>query len=493
MKYRLLPALGLAVMTLGVLGFAAFFAFDQPPVNSQRYLVGAYYYLWYPQNFKQGYLREKLVPPQEPVLGRYDSGDPKVAERHISWCSQYGIDFLALDIWPRRKDIWENIDKGFLKAKNINDIKFCIFLETQDLPLRRCDGGSIFYDKKEFNGLVKNLGMAAGKYFNHPSYLKIRGRPVIMLYLTRLWGGYFREAMQAVREDMAKRGWNPFIIGDEIFYKVASTDNSPLMGSEGPDSKSCPKHGIAPQPERIRLFDAITPYNLYEGGDKAQKGYISASRHVPHVSTVYRRYQKVAGPVMIVPHVFPGYNDRGTRVNAMHYVIPRQAEPGGPEGGYFRQAFDKLALAHKDDRLNMIMITSFNEWNEDTNIEPVKPAPPTKKDSSKSGELYTGGFAFEGYGTKHLEVIRDKAVGISGRVLDSSGNPMAGVLVWAKKWGWLCASAFSDSRGYFTLSRLHISPGEYRVVLPGRGISRQAVVKPGYCTTGINFTINVPR
>ena len=50
---------------------------DNKTVKGDRYLVGAYYYIWYPSNFKQGYLRGKLKPPQVPVLGHYHSEDVK--------------------------------------------------------------------------------------------------------------------------------------------------------------------------------------------------------------------------------------------------------------------------------------------------------------------------------------------------------------------------------------------------------------------------------
>ena len=73
-----------------------------PIVQDDQILVGAHYHVWYARNFSQGTLRDRLDPPQQPVLGRYDSTDPTTAEQHIAWCSQYGIDFLTLDWWPNR-------------------------------------------------------------------------------------------------------------------------------------------------------------------------------------------------------------------------------------------------------------------------------------------------------------------------------------------------------------------------------------------------------
>ena len=36
------------------------------------------------------------------------------------------------------------------------------------------------------------------------------------------------------------------------------------------------------------------------------------------------------------------------------------------------------------------------------------PAPATASDGSASGDVYTQGFRYEGYGTRYLEVLREK-------------------------------------------------------------------------------------
>ena len=100
--------------------------------STPGYLTGAYYNIWYPDAFRNKYLRKKLSPPQQPVLGEYNSEDVTVAERHIAWASRYGVDFFCIDFWPGWSYIEDRIDV-FLGAKNIEDIQFCIFYETQAL------------------------------------------------------------------------------------------------------------------------------------------------------------------------------------------------------------------------------------------------------------------------------------------------------------------------------------------------------------------------
>ena len=58
-------------------------------------------------------------------------------------------------------------------------------------------------------------------------------------------------------------------------------------------------------------------------------------------------------------------------------------------------------------RLRTILITSWNEWNEDTAIEPVATSPPTADDVS-GRRLFTQGYAYEGFGTTYVDIVSDR-------------------------------------------------------------------------------------
>ncbi|KMY68290.1 hypothetical protein AAU61_00860 [Desulfocarbo indianensis] len=471
----------LKLMFLAGLGLALCLAAcqSQPPVvQNDRYLVGAYYYLWYPQNFSQGWLRAKLDPPQEPVLGLYSSDDPQVAEQHIAWCSRYGVDFLALGWWPSRPRQNRAMYQGFLKAKNLGDIKFCVFYETQDLGFDPVLGITLM-TREKMDRLVADVRQVAQTFFNHPSYLKVAGRPVMIFYLTRSVYVNYQEAFTRLRQALRDDGFDPFIIGDEIFWKVIEAKGS--WAESEPKIK--PTDSTQPQVDRARLFDAVTAYNMYEGGKGHHAGYASQSGHMAEVAAKYRLYRDaLQGQAAFVPNILPGYNDRGVRLGVNHYAIPRQWAPGAPQGSFFRESFQRLAFPLVDPTLNMIMITTFNEWNEDTSIEPLRPAPPTNRDQSASQRDYTQGFAYAGYGLAYLETLRDQVIAAAGRVVRPDGAPAAGALVKAWREGREVGRDLSDSAGYYTLSRLRMPPGDYEVGLAAGGPRLKARVEPQRAT-----------
>lgn len=449
--------------------------------HPKRYLVGAYYYLWFPDNFqKKGYLRGFLNPPQTPVLGMYNSSDPAVVERHIAWCSRYGIDFLVIDWWPTRPQQNKVLEEGFLRAANIGDIRWCIFYETQALGVDRATG-TIIWTEEKIDRFISDLLELSSTYFNHPGYLKIAGRPVIFLYLTRNFRGKTRAAIERARAALRDKGFDPFIIGDEVFWRVAAD-------GEGEDPSS--GWTETPQRGRIELFDGITTYNIYETRKHEHGGYAAGSRYLPEVEELYRRYREVCGEeVVFIPNVIPGYNDRPLRRSREHYVIPRQWDHGDPSGSLFPVLFYRLGLAYADPEVPMIMITSWNEWNEDTAIEPLIPSPPTTRDISESGIRFTEGYSYSGFGETYLRVIRDKVVAVAGRVMDGEGNPVPGITVEGRSAGKLVAIDKTDATGYYRLSRLEMGEGEYRVGVKGGDLQRMVTVKKDRATIDIDFRL----
>jgi glycoprotein endo-alpha-1,2-mannosidase len=280
---------------------------------------------------------------------------------------------------------------------------------------------------------------------------------VVIIYLSRTFSGDYPGAVSSLRSSLKEMGYDPYLVGDEIFWYVIRS--APLPPSTHPNMS------------RIKLFDAITAYNMYDWAKPKQMGYGGTSTFLSEVQALYREYQSAIGQeVKFVPAILPGYNDRGVRLSENHPVIPRRFQEGEGEGSFFTQALKRTVVPFINPDIPMALITSFNEWNEGTQIEPTVESALTRVDQSPSKTDYTQGYAYQGYGQKYLSILQDTFVAIGGRVVeDRGGSPLAKVSVKAFKGKDLMAVTLTDSQGFLNLSRVNLPPGLYEVKANSEG------------------------
>jgi len=299
-------------------------------------LIGAYYYAWYSQNW----LRLTVRKDAPPLLGEYDNTlYGKVIEEHMRMAKKAGIDFLSVSWQP------DGHYGHILEGANRMGMKMTYFYET----LSRANGkASIPLDAKPL--IVEDMKKIADE-MEEDCWLKVDGRPVLMLYVTRCFRDNEAEFLSEIRSALP----NAFIVGDEIWWE------------EIPDS-------------RIEMLDAITFYNMYRKDlscfdeydpERVAFGYLENCKPIllRHAEQCRRLGRPLWGCAM------PGYDDRGVRPDKGHPAIPRLG------GDFFRRSLqDALEISGGSP----LMITSYGEWYEDTQIEPA-----------------------ESYGSLYLDILRD--------------------------------------------------------------------------------------
>jgi hypothetical protein len=381
-----------------------------------RPLVGAYYYLWNPENLiAGGSLRSQLVPPQRPPFGLIDSNKTQTATRDIANAHKAGINFFAIDWWPydpafsgRNYLTADAAMKEFLAAPDLREMKFAMFYETWNLGFDAGREQTPVSEQEELHFDSDMLALAQ-HYFSNPSYLHIEGRPVVYLYLTRTLTGDVAGMMRGARTYLEQHGYaNPFFIGDEVYWRVTpqlQAPNEPVFTGQ-------------PQLGRIEQFDAVTSYTLYYGDPQQANGPASDSTGYPgttHIAadqrfllTLYR--QATDNKVPVLPIVQPGFNDRGFRLTTNHPAQPRQWLAGDGPSSTLDQMLRCVAIPEVDPALPIVMVTSWDDWNEDTGIEPI-PGTPTTKDDGPSGTVYTQGYQYGGEGNSEVHTLaRDVGV-----------------------------------------------------------------------------------
>jgi glycoprotein endo-alpha-1,2-mannosidase len=356
-------------------------------VEAEKDLVGVYYYPWHGNNNFHGkkYLREYLVPAQLPVLGEYNDREARVIEQHFEWSKYAGINLWVSSWWGpnRTEDI--TLRNHILPNPKINNLKIALFYESTS----RLTNRSISDDNwNTTENVAADIQHMAAHYWNHPNYFKIDERPVLFIYLTRAMHsrGILAETVRIMREQAELLGHDIYIVGDHAFNRPTNSG----------------------QVEAMALLDAVTNYDVY-GSSNGRNVLYATQAGVDKYHQEMADWKALAEErgARFIPAVSPGYNDAGVRPENKHQPLSRKLSPDDEFGSLFK-AHLKGAIKLTDPGIrNLFMINSWNEWHEDTQIEPVVVAPPTNKDVTGTEEIYTWGLEYEGYGMKYLDILKE--------------------------------------------------------------------------------------
>ena len=349
-------------------------------IQAQDRHVSVFYYPWYgpDRHWNEGYLRYELSTFQPPLLDHYSVRDPETIAQHINWSEDYGIDNWVCSWWGPGSWEDETMKDHFEEQLDTTDVSYCLFYESAGL-LNLSNG--IDFDAAKTETFRSHFKYMAENFFYDDSYYKIDDRPVVYIYLTRTFKGDYSNAIRLVRQDMLALGWDIFLVGDEVYW-----------GN--------------PDVTRIATLDAITAYNMH--GPSKYAGYPSQTNFLHDVGVKYAQYKQTAESkgVIFIPNIMPGFNDRGVRLATNHYIIPTQVHSDSSHTSTFSQSID-MAIPYIDNSLNAITITSFNEWHEETQIEPTIVTEAVNDDTDGS-TTYTDGYYYQGYGTDYLDLIWEK-------------------------------------------------------------------------------------
>ncbi len=285
--------------------------------------VLAFYYTWYgTPEFDHGRAHWGEVDADNhdiaesrhyPAIGAYDSHDPAIIARHIDQAMRAGIDGFIATWWGRGS----YTDQAFAKLLDLagpKDFEATVYWET--VPGQ---------GREQIRNAVGDLVYLLRTYGRRPGFLKVEGAPVIFVY-GRVMGqvpqGAWPEIITRTRERV---GFDFRLIADG--YRT----------------------------DWARMFDGVHTYNVC--GWVAHKTIDEIHEEARRRFTADVATARGQGAISCLT-VIPGYDDTKIRTPGLN------AERH--EGETYRALWEEAIAAAPD----WVLITSWNEWHEGSEIEP---------------------------------------------------------------------------------------------------------------------------
>jgi hypothetical protein len=299
----------------------------------------------------------------KPLWGYESDADPIAMAKKIDAAVSHGVNAFIFDwYWYDNAPFLEDsLNKGFLQAENCSTMNFYLMWANHNAStlwdIRRSDDlGQVIWpgavDRATFDTVVDRV---IDKYMKHPSYLKIDGCPVFMIYelgtLIDGLGGInaTRDALDSFRKKVKAAGFPNLHVQTVLWSMLASPTGVP--GDETPTAV-----------ETVKLvgIDSLTSYQWVHT-QAPPDTYESWGRNaVARWQTWSAEY-----PVPYYPHVSIGWNTN-PRFMAKLPVISERSPKMFAE--FLQQAKDFVDSNHLNPRL--ITVNSWNEWSEGSCLEP---------------------------------------------------------------------------------------------------------------------------
>lgn len=308
--------------------------------------------------------------PRRPLWGYVNEADPYVMQMQIDAAADHGVNVFIFDwYWYDGMPFLEAcLNEGYLKAKNNHRVKFYLMWANHDVNLvwdkRNSDDSATRKNKAviwrggvDFDEFKKIARRTIDTYFKHPSYYRIKGKPVYMIYdvptFIRDIGGVetAKNALAWFRDEVVKAGFD----GLELQVAMRKENRGMATGVDS-DGKGTQKQTI----DELGI-DSLTHYQFVHFTNM-DRDYAAVMRDVTAewkaIDSSYRQ--------PYYPHVSVGW-DNSPRMKKRVGPVVKKNTPA---------AFEKALRAAKDyldahpGRAPLVTINSWNEWTETSYLQP---------------------------------------------------------------------------------------------------------------------------
>jgi hypothetical protein len=357
--------------------------------NKNRHQVAAYYFPNFhadPRNearYGEGWTEWELLraskprypghpQPKIPAWGYEDEADPKVFAKKIEAAANHGLGAFIFDwYWYEgRPFLQRGLEEGYMGAPNNRRVPFCLMWANHDwlelFPRKYGQGTPQIFqgalDRKEFERVANYI---VEKYFTHPAYWTVDGRPYFSIYEM----GTFMRGFGTVKETRAALDYFHEITRKAGFPDlhlnmiVAQTPNLPSE-TEVPD--------VAERLNDLGV-DSLTTYAWCHHSRGAIWPETPYTKWFEDNKAAWAHFSKFRQPYF--PSVSMGWDssprtEQGKPWQDFGYPYSALLKDNTPAAFAEALAAAKVFLTEHPESKNIVTINAWNEWTEGSYLEP---------------------------------------------------------------------------------------------------------------------------
>lgn len=301
---------------------------------------------------------------RKPLWGYINEADPAVMSMEIDQATKHGVNIFIFDwYWFDGRPFMETtLNNGFLKADNVGKMKFYLMWANHDVVnvwdtrLARVKEDNVIWtgkvDREEFEKICKRN---IEKYFKHPQYYKIDGKPVFMIYdIPQLIAGLggveeTADAINWFKEETKRAGFPGLELQITMWSINLNYSGVDASKTDNPSNDFVKKLGFTSGThyQFAHFTNVNEDYNVIMEAVEKEWEHIDATYDFPYY-----------------PHISIGW-DNSPRTGKS--AVVRNNTP---------ENFEKALRKAKDyadkhpDQAPLITINSWNEWTETSYLQP---------------------------------------------------------------------------------------------------------------------------
>lgn len=276
--------------------------------------------------------RRQIASVYYPKIGAYDSTDPDVLEYHLDLVKAMGIDVLQINYYADLNKDYLKTTETLIKLAEKKNIRISFLYEPKIHIFNWISHNS---REERILAIAQDIVNIFERYGSSKALFKYRDKTVISIFGAD-WIGLENSEWTQIRNYVREKGYDPLYIGDNASDSVLKT---------------------------CEVFTGMFHWELFQekvASANEQEAY-DFCRSINKYPLQWRTYAEERVSVGIV---FPGFND--SRV--WGWDLGRQRVIKLDWKVFFEQSV-KVILDQKD-QFDLVLIATFNDWNESTHIEP---------------------------------------------------------------------------------------------------------------------------